>query len=852
MDDAAIPPDPFAPLGNHEKTGAGGGNTGSAGDGEIWEPIIPAPHEPSVAEQIRHWKHGSAAQRWVYRDGNGRPLFTTIRFNFTNADGTAGKEVLPYTWGRRVWRVKNGPNKGDRRSSIAWHFKRPGPPIPIYGLDRLAARPDAPVLVTEGEKKADAAEVMFPDIVGVTSQGGAKSAYKADWSVLAGRSVTIWPDRDIPGDGYAADVVLLARQAGAASVRVVTVPQDWPEGWDVADAPPDGVTTERLAAMISEARTPVIETPRPSAGDETKDLPQREKIIDAVVVAGVKIWRDLDGHAFVTVPCKITESDGAVMHLRVRGRRFALICRRLYGEANPVSGRHGNRPGSVSDSAMSEAIPAFEAMALASDAAFVPDVRLLENRGAIWIDLGDDTFRAIRVTAEGWTVEQRADAPLVRSDGMRALPVPIRDPNALGRLRSLLNLAKDGDGKSNFQMIVAWLVAALYPTGPYSILALDGEQGSGKTTVCRMLRRLVDPNAADLRAMPRNEDDLLIAAINGRVVGLDNVSYIDNDMADALCRLATGAGFGKRTLYSDLGETIVSVARPILLNGIPSLLARGDFADRSIAVTLPQIPDDKRRPEKAVWAEFDAAAPSILGLLLDGLVMVVRRLPTLQLDRSPRMADFARLACAAAPAFCWTEVEMLDAMEANRAASVETVVEADAVAEAVRTILEDNTTEGKWEGTATLLLEAINAKVSTEVKNERGWPKDGARLSARLRRVAPALRRAGVDVALPKQGGRDGRKITIRPSEKINQRSERSERSTGGQPVDAERNSGNAAVGGERSGGNGERSGNGASVPERSANPLKSHIRNGGNAGNADRAYLGDRIDDSDRDEILL
>ena len=275
------------------------------------------------------------------------------------------------------------------------------------------------------------------------------------------------------------------------------------------------------------------------------------------------------------MPCKTAESGGALMYFRVRARRFALICRKLYGVANPVDGKHGSRPGSVSDTAMSEALPAFEAMALASGHTYVPDVRLLKNRGAIWIDLGDNTFRAVRVTAEGWTVEKRANAPLVRSDGMRALPVPIRDPKALGRLRSLLNVAKDADG--NFQMILAWLVAALYPTGPYPVLALDGEQGSGKSTVCRMLRRLVDPNAADLRAMPRNEDDLLIAAINGRVVGLDNVSYIDNDMADALCRLATGAGFGKRTLYSDLGETIVSVSRPILLNGIPSSLGTRRF-----------------------------------------------------------------------------------------------------------------------------------------------------------------------------------------------------------------------------------------------------------------------------------
>jgi hypothetical protein len=496
--------------------------------------------------------------------------------------------------------------------------------------------------------------------------------------------------------------------------------------------------------------------------DEKDDdrQPQREKIIDAVIAAGVKFWHDRDGHAYASVPCNVLEPDGAVMHLPVRRRRFALTCRRLFGAANPVVSQHGIRPGSVSDSAMSEALPAFEAMALEQAGALDPHVRLIENEGAIWIDLGDDTYRAIRVTAKGWAVVKRANAPLIRPDGLRALPTPVRDATALTRLQKLLNIADDDDGKSNFKLIVSWLVAALYPKGPYALIALDGEQGSGKTTTARMLRKLVDPNAADLRAMPRNEDDLLIAALNGRVVALDNVSYVENDMADALCRVATGAGFGKRTLYSDLGETIISVARPILLNGIPSLLGRADLADRSIAVTLPPIPDEKRRPETAVWADFHAAAPGILALLLDGLVSAMERLPALEIERLPRMADFARIACAAAPAFGWTKDDMLKAMDVNREASVETIVESDPIAGAVRAVVTDS--DNAWKGTASALLEAINMRVAAEVKNERGWPKDAARLSTRVKRVAPALRRAGVEVETVREGHDRVRKTIIR------------------------------------------------------------------------------------------
>ena len=54
-------------------------------------------------------------------------------------------------------------------------------PRPLYGLERLAARPEVRVIITEGEKAADAAGALLPGWVAVTSPGGAKAAAKADW-----------------------------------------------------------------------------------------------------------------------------------------------------------------------------------------------------------------------------------------------------------------------------------------------------------------------------------------------------------------------------------------------------------------------------------------------------------------------------------------------------------------------------------------------------------------------------------------------------------------------------------------------------------------------------------------------
>ena len=97
-------------------------------------------------------------------------------------------------------------------------------------------------------------------------------------------------------------------------------------------------------------------------------------------------------------------------------------------------------------------------------------------------------------------------------------------------------------------LVVAWLVAALRNSGPYPVLALSGEQGSAKSTLTAILRELLDPNTAPLRALPREDRDLFIAATNGHVLAFDNVSGLPAWLSDTLCRLATGGGFAVRQL----------------------------------------------------------------------------------------------------------------------------------------------------------------------------------------------------------------------------------------------------------------------------------------------------------------
>ena len=495
----------------------------------------------------------------------------------------------------------------------------------------------------------------------------------------------------------------------------------------------------------------------PKEGEERGKQVQRERVVAAVLDAGATFWRDRRGEAHVT----IRHGDTTQRH-RVSSIAFRQLARLLYGRANPAGGRAGSgvvRIGAVGEQALREALSVLDAMALEGE---VRDARVrtcFASDGAVWLDLGCDGWRLVRVDAKGWRAVNAADVPVVRPPGLLALPEPKRSPKALATLRRLLNVATPSGGDPlhapDFLLAVAWCVAALHPRGPYPVLALDGEQGSAKSTAARLLRRFVDPNLADVRPVPREEREIAAAAANGRVLAFDNLSHLSSDTADVLCRIATGGGFAERVLYANGEERLTFLQAPVLLNGIPALMARGDLADRALTLTLPAIPDAQRRTETAVWAEAESAAPSILALLLDGLVLALRDGPGLVMPNPPRMADFARLACAAAPAFGWTGEEMLAALASNRRQAVAQVIEADAVASAVQAFALDwqERKLGIWKGTARELLEIINELTPYERQKERDWPKDPTRLSKALRRVIPALRRSGVRVEDTRGGG---------------------------------------------------------------------------------------------------
>jgi hypothetical protein len=245
---------------------------------------------------------------------------------------------------------------------------------------------------------------------------------------------------------------------------------------------------EALAVVASAYRRP-NEPQSPAQG-----------LVLAFQTTGAELFHDPDSLAYVTL------ANGETHPLRARIVRTQLA-------------RLGPKP--PSRHALEAALDQLEGIAVVEGREHRVHVRTARVGEVVYLDLG---CAIVRVTSGGWEVCERCEVKFVRPRGFRPLPRPERGGSVEG-LRELLNIADE----RSWRLIVGWLLGALAGDGPYLILIVQGEQGSGKSTAVELLRRIIDPNKANLRALPRNERDLLIAARNGLVLAFDNLSGIQAD-----------------------------------------------------------------------------------------------------------------------------------------------------------------------------------------------------------------------------------------------------------------------------------------------------------------------------------
>lgn len=464
------------------------------------------------------------------------------------------------------------------------------------------------------------------------------------------------------------------------------------------------------------------------------------------LASDAELWHTVGhGDAYATFTIS-----GHAEHWPIRSRAFKrLLCHRFFSLYQKALGAQ----------AVQDALNVLEGNAIFEGPKFPVHIRVAGVGDTVYVDLANDSWQVVEIDAAGWRVREAIDVPVRfrRAKAMLPLPNPIHGGD-ISELRGFVNVTDE-----DWPLLLGWLVGSLRPIGPYPALNLNGEQGSAKSTTARTLRMLIDPNTAPLRSEPRDARDLMIAANNGWLVCLDNLSNLQVWFSDALCRLATGGGFATRTLYENDEETIFDSMRPSILTGIEELASRSDLLDRSLVLSLPRITLTGRRTESAHWRDFGFAHARILGALLDAVSAAICNLPTTHIAELPRMADFALWATAAEQALGLQPDEFMCAYRGNKELANDTVLESVPVSKYIFDIADS----GDWDGTPTELFKLVESIASETDKRLRAWPRSARVLSGSIKRVAPNLRLAGLDVefGFAGRGRQKQRNISIRRME---------------------------------------------------------------------------------------
>ncbi len=373
------------------------------------------------------------------------------------------------------------------------------------------------------------------------------------------------------------------------------------------------------------------------------------------------------------------------------------------------------------------------------------------NPVEIVYDVGDGTH-AISIKPGEWSIQ---DVPIAflhhRHQKPQCLPKQHKDCS-IEPLRNLLSEFRDD---REWLVIMAYIISLYVPDIPKPLLVLSGDNGSGKTLTARRIVELVECSSLE-SGLPliKNGQELMRLANKNAILMLDNLSNISVSLSDDLCRISTGASLAKRSLFTDDDDWFCEVCRPVIITGIPStLIEREDTLDRTIPVKVSRISETKRKTQAELDSEFAKLKPYLLGSIYNTLSKALKLLPSVRLEKLPRLADWYVLSYVICESMDGhTGQEFVEAYESILDRQTEIAIASSLVSQACRLLTSQT---GKWEGSASQLHElklvhedchSIDYEDRCYLLNNPSWPRTPSTLGKQLERAKSTLESIGIKV----------------------------------------------------------------------------------------------------------
>lgn len=448
-------------------------------------------------------------------------------------------------------------------------------------------------------------------------------------------------------------------------------------------------------------------------------------------------------HRIISLICTPSGKGYAVIH--VNGKRLALAIRTK--KADAILAGHALRDGKLLRKAdLAELNDALEAYAQQFGDVVDVWLRVAPIDGGIEIDLGDELHTRVRITAGKVEIASNSDVVFYRAANTQPMAMPAETGN-WQLLKKYLNVQP-----SDVVLLVGWITYVLaHPkvsSSKYPILVLRGNEGSGKTSLCKnIVIRIIDPSLIGVQVFPKNAKDLAIAGQNAHVLCFDNLRGLRHEMADMLCIAATGGTITSRQLYTDGEQHAIPLHVALVLNGIHSFIDTPDLSQRCLPIHLIAMDKAKRRAEHEVTQELEADLPAIMRGIFDLIASIFVYLPNVEITNPERMIDFVAWLGA---------MEMADGIPAGiyqglyseilQQGQLDTLMD-NPLAAAIIAFMDEFRGE-VWSKTPSDLLLELSAYISHGTQLSREWPQNPIALSKRIAGLQAGLLSQGIRIEL--------------------------------------------------------------------------------------------------------
>lgn len=376
----------------------------------------------------------------------------------------------------------------------------------------------------------------------------------------------------------------------------------------------------------------------------------------------------------------------------------------------------------------------------------VPYYRMAGNSESITYFLADRLHQCIVINSKGWKLKKKSKYIFLKRAEMKEQVIPVKGGNLKELLAPFINMSED-----SFILFLIYLVQCFFYNSNHFVAIISSGQGSGKSTLTKLIQLLIDPSLAEKALLPSSVDELKNHLATNLLVAFDNTKKLTDDFSDILCAATTETTVTKRKLFTDIDMMILKLKNIIVLNGIDIVPKKADLLERSLLFELEKITPDRRMTDKKFWSSFKEKRAEILGAIFDTISIAIAIRKTLDLKETHRMSDAYTDMCAIALALDIPLDEFIRIFNDNITKLKQTRSEENFFCNTIKDYIEKTRFNDDFLKKSHKISDVFSAMKPLSASDAKYFPKTSSHFSRKLNEERSTLINLGYDFKIEKK-----------------------------------------------------------------------------------------------------